>query len=115
MEIGRWISNLESSKIQDVVEANLSCSSGIKTPSTLTCDQGRVFALMEPEEQRVPKLVASQLRLARHHQAAAVPRQEEGSSKASALQRVGVGSWHESGNIHISKYVHFRTQQNCSY
>ena len=33
-----------------------------------------------------------------------MPQQKEGSTKASALQRVGVGSWDESGNILISKY-----------
>ena len=57
-------------------------------------------ALREPEEQHVPKQGAS---LARHKAAPAESRKVEGSSKASALQTVGGGSWDESGNIHIYK------------
>ena len=57
--------------------------------SLLTYDQGRVFASRELEEQHIPRQVVFLPSL--------VMPQQEGSSKASALQRVGDGSSDESG------------------
>ena len=52
-----------------------------------------MFASRELEEQRVPRQVVFRPSL--------VTPQQEGSSKASALQRVGGGSWDESGKMKV--------------
>ena len=59
-----------------------------------------MFASRELEEQHVPRQVSSQPSLAVHQ---AEPRQQEGSSKTSALQRGGDGSWDASGKSECLK------------
>ena len=61
-----------------------------------------MFAWREQEEPHVPRQVVSLPSLVDHQ--AETPRQQ-GSSKASALQIVGGGSWDESGKINVSSLL----------